>query len=608
MRAWSTSARLRSAPRGLILATALATLTIMVSPASASAEPPIHDEPPTITPEDIVFKHQTLRTGSPTQVGLDPDLIERMPADAATYLEPTPDHPTFPTYAGAVVLAAKDGVIVQHAAVGYAMRYSGTRVENGQTIGIELPRDQWVPMREDTIFDMASVSKLFTTVVALQLVEEGLLDLDAPVASYIPEFAQNGKQDVTVRQLMTHTSGLPAWINLYSQYDTIEERIQAVYATPLAAGASPGNQYVYSDLGLITLGKIAEKITGRALDQLVAERITGPLGMTDTMYNPPASLHHRIAATEEQPWAGRPMIRGEVHDENAWALGGVAGHAGIFSTASDLAIFCQMLLNGGRYGHTRILREESVRAALVNYNAHLEARYPESDRGLGFELHKHWYMGPLASPVGFGHTGYTGTSLVIDPISRSFVIFLSNRVHPSRDWGSNNPARRAMVYDMGLAMPVKPAAGRTAWRAAFADQTTSQLTAALAEPAREAVLTFSLWYDTETRYDVARLQVSTDGGQTWSFLPVTLTARGHRWASDGEFTGYAGRTWAHARAALPEGATHVRWSYTTDSNSLGRGFYVDRILVTGPDGVLLNSESPRWAEAFDPQGFERASS
>src|SRR5690606_6518769 len=116
MRAWSTSARLRSAPRGLILATALATLTIMVSPASASAEPPIHDEPPTITPEDIVFKHQTLRTGSPTQVGLDPDLIERMPADAATYLEPTPDHPTFPTYAGAVVLAAKDGVIVQHAA------------------------------------------------------------------------------------------------------------------------------------------------------------------------------------------------------------------------------------------------------------------------------------------------------------------------------------------------------------------------------------------------------------------------------------------------------------------------------------------------------------
>ncbi|MGH3655112.1 MAG: serine hydrolase, partial [Micromonosporaceae bacterium] len=485
---------------------------------------------------------------------------------------------------------------------------SGIRVENGSVVGIELPRDQWVEMRKDTIFDMASVSKLFATVVALQLVDEGQLDLDEKVTAYIPEFGANGKDAITVRQLLTHTSGMRPWIALYSKFPTPEERIKGVYESTLQPGASPGNQYIYSDLGLITLGKIAEGLAGATLDVLVAERITGPLGMNDTMYNPPESLHHRVAATEEQPWAGRPMIRGEVHDENAWSLGGVAGHAGIFSTASDLAVFCQMLLGGGVYGHARILSENTVRAALANYNAYLEEAYPESDRGLGFELNKHWYMGPLASPVAFGHTGYTGTCLSIDPIAHSFVIFLSNRVHPSRSWGGNNQSRRAMTRDFGYATPVRPLAGRTAWRADWRDGATVTLTGALSAASERAELSFALWYDTEPGFDHGRLEVSSDSGDTWALLPFSLLTRGHQWTSDGEFDGYQGRRWAFARTDVPDGATHLRWSYRADGNSQGRGVYVDAVMVTGPDGVLLNSESHNGDEAFTADGWQPSDS
>ena len=614
--------------RRLLWTVLLATLAIMVPSAAWSspvdggtpaADPGDHtdeeqiakptraadrDGAPTVTPDDIVFRPRTLRTGSPTQVGLLPGPIDRMAGDMAAYLVPTPDHPTYPTYAGAVVLAAKDGVIVEHSATGYAYRYSGTKVVDGRTVGIELPPDQRVPAREDTIFDMASVSKLFTTVVALQLIEDGQLELDDEVTTYLPEFGVNGKDEITVKQLLTHTSGLRPFLPLYSSYPTIPERLQAVYASTLQPGATPGGQYIYSDLGLITLGKILEKTTGETLDRLVAERITGPLGMTDTMYNPPAALRDRIAATEEQPWAGRPMIRGEVHDENAWSLGGVAGHAGIFSTAHDLAIFCQMLLNGGTYDGARILSEATVRRALVNYNAYLGTA--ESWRGLGFELHKHWYMGPLASPVGFGHTGYTGTTLSIDPIAHSFVIFLSNRVHPSRTWGGNNAARRAMTRDFGDATPVRPAAGETAWRAGFRDGTALTLTGALSRPAHDAVLAFSLWYDTEPGYDTGRVEVSTDHGATWSKLPLYLLANGYQWTNDGQFSGYEGRQWARVGAALPDGATDVRFTYATDGSAQGRGMYVDAVLVAGTTGVLLNSETPTGAEAFTANGWTPA--
>ena len=212
----------------------------------------------------------------------------------------------------------------------------------------------------------------------------------------------------------------------------------------MTAGTAPGDQYVYSDLGPIALGVLVERTTGLALDAVVHHAITGPLSMRDTGYRPDPALKARIAATEYEDDVGRGLVWGEVHDENAWSLGGVAGHAGLFSTVDDLAVFAQMLLNGGDYAGRRILRESTIRTALVNGNAHLEDRFPNSGRGLGFELGTQSSMGGLASPVTFGHTGFTGTSIVIDPLAHTFLILLANRVHPSRDWGTNTASRQAL--------------------------------------------------------------------------------------------------------------------------------------------------------------------
>lgn len=469
----------------VLVATLSTTLTpLPVQAGAGAAPPPAGSAPPAVTPADIHFRHDTLRPGHAREAGLLPEHVDRLPADLAAYLRPTPDHPGHPAYSGAVVLAAKDGVIVQHAAVGSALRYAAVGPPPG-LVGVELPADEQIPMRPDTIFDLASVSKLFTTIVTMQQVERGRVDLDAPVARYVPEFAAGGKEAVTVRMLLTHTSGLPAFTPLWSRYPTPAERFAAALATPLAPGVQPGTRYVYSDLGLIALGVLVERVTGRPLAALVSDGVTAPLGMTDTGYNPGPERRSRIAATEYQPYAGRGMVHGEVHDENAWSLGGVAGHAGVFSTAADLAVLCQSLLNGGEYRGRRILRPETVRAMLVNHNAPLEQAYPESDRGLGFELNKHWYMTGLSSPVAFGHTGFTGTSIVVDPLSHSFVILLSNRVHPDRGWGSNNVARRAVARDLAEAMPVRPRS-REAWRADPRDLATVTLTAPLRRAARAA--------------------------------------------------------------------------------------------------------------------------
>ncbi|SCL37603.1 CubicO group peptidase, beta-lactamase class C family [Micromonospora rhizosphaerae] len=565
------------------------TLVAAAAPAPAVAAPAaLEAGPPTVTPADLRFTHDTLRAGSAREVGLIPEYVDRMRTDAEAYLQPTADHPGYPTYAGAVVLAAKDGVIVQHAAVGTAVRYSAVEPPPGRD-GVELPADQQIPTRPDTMFDLASVSKLFTTIVTMQQVERGRIALDAPVSRYLPEFAAGGKQDVTVRMLLTHTSGLPAWAPLWSAYASPAERFAAALATPLAPGATPGTRYVYSDLGLIALGVLLERVTGRQLADLVREGVTDPLGMADTGYNPAPELRSRIAATEYEPYAGRGMVWGEVHDENAWSLGGVAGHAGAFSTAGDLAVLCQMLLNGGRYGGQRILREDTVRAMLVNYNAQLESAYPESDRGLGFELNKHWYMMGLSSPVAFGHTGFTGTSLVIDPLSHSFVILLSNRVHPDRAWGSNNVSRRAMARDFANAMPVHPRSG-SAWRADQRDSATVTLTAPLRHPAMGGRASFMFWYDTEPGYDRARVETSTDGGLTWSPARLALQSSDGSWTADGVVTGYGGRTWWRASVDLPDGTTHLRWSSSTDGSGQGRGVYVDQIVAADGDGMLFSGE------------------
>ncbi len=498
------------------------------------------------TPQDLDFEQHRLRYGTPRQAGLLAAPLEQLSTDLRSFLEPSPDRPL---YAGGVVLASRHGVVPVHDAAGKALRYTD--------VNAELPDDEQVPMRRDTIFDLASVTKTFTTIAVLQQVEAGRVDLDEPVATYLPDFAANGKGEVTIRNLLTHTGGLPAWLPLYSAYPTVEERLAAVLAAEPVA--EPGEQYLYSDLSLITLGLVVEKVTGHSLDDVIAHGITRPLRMTDTMFNPPAGLVDRIAATEAQPWAGRPMIRGEVHDENAWSLGGVAGHAGLFSTAHDLAILCRTLLNGGRYGHARILDENTVRAMLVNENT----EFPGDSHGLGFELDQRWYMDGLSSPVTFGHTGFTGTSLVVDPLSDSFVILLTNRVHPSRDWGSNNPARRAVARDLARAIPVRPIEGREAWFSRVGDARTVTLTAPMSSGGE---LSYGLWYDTEPTYDVVSLEASTDGGTTWTPLQ--------------EFSGFGERRWHRETVQLPEGdPVLVRWRYTTDDLYQGRGVYVDRVRV-----------------------------
>ncbi|MQA84952.1 MAG: serine hydrolase [Streptosporangiales bacterium] len=542
--------------------------------------------PPTATAADVRFTpHQTLRYGSARDAGLIPEHIAAIAPDVSGFLSSSP-----PMYAGAVVLAAHRGTIVTHQARGHALRYSSYDEATGEAA--ELPRERWVPMRRDTVFDVASVSKLFTSIAAVQQAERGRLDLDAAVADYIPRFAQNGKGDITVRQLLTHTSGLPEWLPLYSDYPTPEARIAAVYAVEPAAPA--GDRYLYSDLNMITLGKLVEKVTGHRLDDAVARGITGPLGMTDTGYRPPDSERHRIAATEYQPWTGRGMVRGEVHDENAWSLEGVAGHAGVFSTARDLAVLAQTVLNGGRYGDARILDERSVRLLLTDFNE----EFPGDNHGLGFELAQRWYMDALASPVTAGHTGYTGTSLVLDPLSHSFAVLLTNRVHPTREWGSNNPARRAVARDLARALPVRPRDGRTAWFSGMVDDRTVTLTLPLPDRSSGGRATFDLWYDTEAESDVGTVQARVDG--EWQPVPLSLRTGRYRWRTDGTFSGFQGRRWLRAQAGLPAGVTALRWRYTTDALYQGRGVYVDGVRVFDAHGGPID------ADGFRSDGWTRS--
>ncbi len=576
-------AALLAATAGLTMLPASAAMAVPAAPAHRV----ITAAPPTVTAADIHFSQKTLRYGSAEKAGLDPTYVDRIADDIAGYLRPSP---TYPLYAGAVALAAHDGVIVAHDAAGYALRYADDKPT-------ELPPGQWVPMRQDTIFDLASMTKLFTSIAAVQLIQAGEIGLDDPVVDYIPAFAANGKSNITIRHLLTHTSGLPADPSpSLCTYPTSDQQWAAVYG--VAPFAQPGTAYLYSDMNLMTLGKVIETVTGKTLDRVVAERITRPLGLTDTMFNPPASLLPRIAAEEYQPWTDRGIVRGTVHDENAYCVGGVSGHAGVFSTARDLAVLAQTLLNGGEYGHARILSEASVRLLFTNFNQ----AFPSDSHGLGFELDQRWYMDGLNSPVTAGHTGYTGTSIVIDPLAHSFVILLTNRVHPSRNWGSNNPARRAVARDLSLALPVRPATGPTAWFAGASDHATTTLTLPIAVPAQGAHLSFDLWYDTEET-DIGVLEASADGGVTWHRVPLSLSVGENRWQTDGSFAGFEGRQWLRASADLPAGTSHLRWRYTTDTLYLGRGVYVDKVRVAGPHGMLFNDARPADAALFRPNGW-----
>lgn len=587
-----------------LLAGVLATGVVAGAPAEAGGPDleGLEEGPPTVTGADLTFSHpaRTLRYGTASEAGLIEEQVDRIVPSAAAYMEPGGPSGPNPSHPGFAVLAARNGVIVEHDARGYALRYGGWNASTGTAV--ELPPDEWEPMQPDTIFDMASVTKLFTSVVVAQMAERGEIDLGAPVARYLPEFAQAdpAKAGIIVQQLLTHTSGMVAWMNLYGLPDD-DARMQAIYESPLRR--PPGSGYEYSDLNLIALGKLVERVTGDSFDQVVAERITLPLGMVDTGFNPPTSEQHRIAATEYMPWTGRGIVRGEVHDENAWSFGGVAGHAGIFSTVSDMAIFGQMVLNGGRYGDARILSEDSVRAMLTNLNAGLGG---SAARGLGWQLEQWFYMDAMTSPVTTGHTGFTGTSLVVDPLSNSLLVLHTNRVHPTRNWGTASSYRRAPARDMARAVPVRPAVGHDAWYSGQQDATTVTLTAPLPAPAEGARLEFRLWYDTEST-DIGRLLASTDDGSSWALVPMNLRTATHRWSTAGTFSGFEGRQWLSAGAELPDGATHVRWSYASDSLYQGRGVYVDKVLAVGRTGVLFNGERPADAERFESDGWIESS-
>lgn len=587
----------RTVRRAATLAAAAGlTLTFVSAGTLASADtaaPAPTGAPPTVTGADIKFTHpsQTLSTGTAEDAGLNPYYIDRIGPDITKYLAPNPT----PEYPGAVALAAHDGVVVANKAVGYALKYA----DDKPTL---LPESQWIAMTPNTIFDLASMTKLFTSIAAVQLIEQGKIGLDTSVAQYIPAFAANGKSDITIRNLLTHTSGLPADPSpSLCTYANNDQRWAAVYA--VKPFAPPNTTYLYSDMNMMTLGKVIETVTGKTLDQVVAENITQPLGMSDTMFNPPASLKPRIAAEEYQPWTNRGIVWGTVHDENAYCVGGVSGHAGLFSTTHDLSILAQTLLNGGRYGHVRILDEDSTRLLFTNQNQ----AFPGDSHGLGFELDQRWYMDALNSPVSAGHTGYTGTDIVLDPLSNSFVILLTNRVHPSRYWASQNPSRRAVARDLAYALPVKPSEGQTAWFSGDHDATTANLSIPVSVPADGAALSFDLWYDTEET-DIGTLQASSDGGNTWQSVPLTLRVGSDQWQTDGSFSGFEGRQWLKAAAQLPGGTTNVRWRYATDALYLGRGVYVDRVRVVSPEGLLFNDSRPADAGLFQASGWQPATS
>ena len=281
------------------------------------------------------------------------------------------------------------------------------------------------PMSEDTIFDAASLTKVIATTPAImRLIEQGKVGLDDRVVKFIPEFGTLGKEVITVRQLLTHTSGLRPDISLKPDWNGYDAAIRLACEEKLAA--PPGTKIIYSDTGLYLVGEIVRRVSGLPLDQFVQREVFGPLGMTDTGFNPPRSKLARIAPTEVEN--GVP-VRGLVHDPRARRMGGVAGHAGLFTTAHDLALFARMMLNEGSLGSTRVFKPETVRLwTSVQTPSTVAGR-----RGLGWDIDTS-YSGPRGKlfPIGsYGHTGWTGTSLWIDPFSKTFLIFLSNRNHPT---------------------------------------------------------------------------------------------------------------------------------------------------------------------------------
>jgi CubicO group peptidase (beta-lactamase class C family) len=537
---------------------------------------------------------RTLHEVEPGDVGLDGEVLAQLPGILRAGLDNDP-----PRFSGATLLVASQRGIAYEHADGHALRW--------QDPSTELPEAERIPARSDTIYDLASISKIFTAVAVMQHVEQGLLGLEDRVADHLPRFAENGKGEVTVQHLLTHVGGLPAFINLYSAFPDVPSRLDAVLT--VAPTSPPGTAYVYSDLGLITLGLIVEKLSGQSLDAYVREHITAPLGMDETMYNPPAELKDRIAATEYVEYYGY-LVHGHVHDENAYSLGGVAGHAGVFSTARDLAVLAQMFLHGGRYGDARILQPDTVESMFTDRIAEVTG-VGGARRGLGPELEAWFYHSGLTSPYSGVHTGFTGTSLVIDPLTETVVVLLTNSVHPTREWSTTSVTRREVSTCVAHALGIVPESVRGGWHAGDRDASVSTLTVSASLPGRAPVLEVELFAHLETAYDLLVLEVSADGGTSWTPLPGRLTARHQEPVEipDGTITGWGRRvawtgTFPLVDGEVPlAGEVQTRLALTTDGSTRGLGAWVGRLRITDRREVLVDTDRPADREAVVADGW-----
>ncbi len=383
----------------------------------------------------VVVPYLTLKNGSAQEAGMDSNILDKIDAEVNSKINDgvTP---------GAVVLVARNGIIVKNTAYGYAEKYDMGRL-------LDNPR----VMTNDTIFDMASVTKVMaTTQAVMKLVSEGKLSVEDTVAKHIPEFSKNGKENVKIKDLLTHTSGLTPWKPTWYYGNTPADELKLICDLPLVYPT--GTAYKYSDFSFMALGFVVEKITGQTLDQYVESSIYTSLGMKDSMFTPPVSLRNRIAATswgnpyEEimvktgkpypvdvkfedfQGWRKYTLV-GEVNDGNSYyANGGVAGHAGLFSTTKDLAILGQAMLNGGGYDTTKVYDKSVIDEFATRHY---------SNRGYGFEFDMS-YMGSPISSTAFGHNGFTGTHVIFDPQYNLQIIVLTNKQNNGLNKSNSYPS------------------------------------------------------------------------------------------------------------------------------------------------------------------------
>ncbi|HMJ25786.1 MAG TPA: serine hydrolase, partial [Pyrinomonadaceae bacterium] len=369
----------------------------------------------------LAFAHQALSiqlpSSPPAAVGMSAERLAQMDQVIAASIAKK-------ELPGAVV------VVARHGRVAWRKAYGARAVE-----------PQREAMTLDTIFDLASLTKIVATATSIMiLVEQGKVRLADPVVQFIPEMKGGERDKITIEQLLTHTAGFAPDFDLRERWTGYDEALRRLYREPLRN--QPGARFVYSDINYIALGEVVHRVSGQTLDQFARANIFVPLGMRNTGFNPDVALKSRIAPTEKRRGQmnylgdsgdsagaqGEQWLRGQVHDPTSFRMSGVAGHAGLFSTANDLAIFCQMILHGGTYNGARILSPMGV-ASMTRPRAIADNG---SARALGWDVATSFSTnkGDLFPLGSFGHTGFTGTSMWIDPASDSFVIFLSNRVHP----------------------------------------------------------------------------------------------------------------------------------------------------------------------------------